>query len=37
MDFGDHHVGYVALKLESAGSPQDAPCLFKIEVCRDPQ
>lgn len=28
LDFGDHQVGYVTLKLNSVGSPQDAPAFF---------
>lgn len=28
LDFGDHQVGYVTLKLASVGSPQDAPGIF---------
>lgn len=31
MDFGDHHVGYVTLKLKSAGSPQDAPAYLRLK------
>lgn len=31
LDFGDHRVGYVTLKLSSAGSPQDAPAFFKLK------
>ena len=31
MDFGDHHVGYVTLKLNSAGSPQDAPAFLRLK------
>ena len=31
LDFGDHQVGYVTLKLFSAGSPQDAPAFFKLK------
>ena len=31
MDFGDHHVGYVTLKLDSAGSPQDAPAFLRLK------
>lgn len=31
LDFGDHQVGYVTLKLSSAGSPQDAPAFFKLK------
>ena len=31
MDFGDHHVGYVTLKLHSAGSPQDAPAFLRLK------
>ena len=28
LDFGDHQVGYVTLKLNSVGSPQDSPAFF---------
>ena len=31
LDFGDHQVGYVTLKLASVGSPQDAPAFFKLK------
>lgn len=31
LDFGNHQVGYVTLKLSSVGSPQDAPAFFKIK------
>lgn len=31
LDFGDHYVGYVALKLNSAGSPQDAPAFLRLK------
>lgn len=31
LDFGDHHVGYVTLKLNSAGSPQDAPAFLRLK------
>lgn len=31
LDFGDHQVGYVTLKLSSAGSPQDAPAFFRLK------
>lgn len=31
LDFGDHQVGYVTLKLSSVGSPQDAPAFFKLK------
>ncbi len=30
-DFGDHCVGYVTLKLSSAGSPPDAPAYFRLK------
>ncbi|MCK0472851.1 sugar hydrolase [Halalkalibacter sp. APA_J-10(15)] len=30
VDFGDHEVGYVTLKLKSAGSPPDAPLHVKL-------
>ena len=31
LDFGDHHAGYVTLKLKSAGSPQDAPAFLRLK------
>lgn len=31
LDFGDHQVGYVTLKLSSVGSPQDAPAFFRLK------
>lgn len=31
LDFGDHQVGYVTLKLSSVGSPQDAPAYFRVK------
>lgn len=31
LDFGNHQVGYVTLKLSSVGSPQDAPAFFKLK------
>ncbi len=31
LDFGDHYVGYVTLKLNSAGSPQDAPAYLRLK------
>ncbi|MDO4648045.1 MAG: cellobiose phosphorylase [Eubacteriales bacterium] len=31
VDFGDHYVGYVTLKLASVGSPQDAPAYFRLK------
>lgn len=31
LDFGDHQVGYVTLRLKSVGSPQDAPAFFKLK------
>lgn len=30
LDFGDHQVGYVTLRLSSVGSPQDAPAYFRL-------
>lgn len=36
MDFGDHHVGYVTLKLHSAGSPQDAPAFLRLKFAEIP-
>lgn len=38
LDFGDHQVGYVSLKLKSAGSPQDAPAYLRLkfgEIARE--
>lgn len=31
LDFGNHQVGYVTLKLNSVGSPQDAPAFFHLK------
>ena len=31
LDFGDHQVGYVTMKLASVGSPQDAPAFFRLK------
>ena len=31
LDFGDHQVGYVTLKLNSVGSPLDAPAFFRLK------
>lgn len=31
LDFGDHQVGYLTLKLSSVGSPQDAPAYFRLK------
>lgn len=31
LDFGNHQVGYVTLKLASVGSPQDAPAFFRLK------
>jgi hypothetical protein len=31
LDFGDHYVGYVTLKLDSTGSPQDAPAFLRLK------
>lgn len=31
LDFGDHQVGYVSLKLNFVGSPQDAPAYFRLK------
>ena len=36
LDFGDHHVGYVTLKLNSAGSPQDAPAYLRLKFAEIP-
>ena len=35
LDFGDHQVGYVTLKLNSVGSPQDAPAFFRLKSRRN--
>ena len=37
LDFGDHHVGYVTLKLDQAGSPQDAPAFLRLKFAEIPQ
>lgn len=31
LDFGDHQVGYVTMKLKTVGSPQDAPVYLKLK------
>lgn len=31
LDFGDHQVGYISLKLRSLGSPQDAPAYLRLK------
>lgn len=31
LDFGDHQVGYVSIKLKSVGSPQDAPAYLRLK------
>ncbi len=31
LDFGDHQVGYVTLKVNSVGSPQDAPAFLRLK------
>ena len=31
LDFGDHQVGYMTLRLASVGSPQDAPAFFRLK------
>lgn len=31
IDFGDHRVGYVTIKLSSAGSPPDAPAYIRLK------
>ena len=36
LDFGDHHVGYVTIKLASAGSPQDAPAYLRLKFAEIP-
>lgn len=36
IDFGDHYVGYVTLKLASAGSPQDAPAFLRLKFAEIP-
>lgn len=36
MDFGDHYVGYVTVKLDSAGSPQDAPAFLRLKFAEIP-
>lgn len=36
LDFGDHYVGYVSLKLNSAGSPQDAPAYLRLKFAEIP-
>ena len=36
LDFGDHYVGYVTLKLNAVGSPQDAPAFVKLKFAEIP-
>lgn len=36
LDFGDHYVGYVSVKLDSAGSPQDAPAYIRLKFAEIP-
>ncbi len=31
LDFGDHQVGYITLRLSSVGSPQDAPAFIRLK------
>lgn len=31
LDFGNHQVGYVTMKLKTVGSPQDAPAFLKLK------
>lgn len=37
LDFGDHQVGYVSLKLKSIGSPQDAPAYLRLKFGEVPK
>lgn len=37
IDFGDHYVGHVTLKLSSTGSPQDAPAFLRFKFAEIPQ
>lgn len=37
LDFGDHQVGYVSLKLKSVGSPQDAPAYLRLKFGEVPK
>ena len=37
LDFGDHFVGYVALRVWAAGSHQDAPALLHLKFAEMPQ
>ncbi|TWE09103.1 alpha-L-rhamnosidase-like protein [Neobacillus bataviensis] len=32
LDFGDHQVGYLTIKIRSAGSPPDAPLKLKLTI-----
>ncbi len=36
IDFGDHYVGYVTVKLGHAGSPQDAPAFLRLKFAEIP-
>ena len=37
MDFGNHHVGHVTLKLGYAGSHPDAPTWIRLKFCESPR
>ncbi|MDO4274040.1 MAG: cellobiose phosphorylase [Eubacteriales bacterium] len=36
LDFGTHYVGYVTLKFNSVGSPQDAPAFLRLKFAEVP-
>lgn len=37
LDFGDHHVGHVTVRLHATGSPQDAPAFLRFKFAEIPQ
>ena len=37
LDFGNHHVGHVTLKLNYAGSHPDAPVWLRLKFCESPR
>ncbi|MDY3919463.1 MAG: cellobiose phosphorylase [Candidatus Limivivens sp.] len=36
LDFGDHQVGYLSLKMKTVGSPQDAPVYIRLKFAERP-
>lgn len=37
LDFGDHQVGYLTIRFESVGSPQDSPLYFRLKFAEVPK